>query len=314
MAHDTETPVGWRAIKAIGDAAKALVKFDYEYLRDMARKLLYALSNETAGKKRGKGSVFPVTVMKFGARDMKSFIAFILVLLTIGCVRLHQPPPLPEDTRTFEEAKAYFAQEHFQLAHDAYRAVASMPHTALAEQASFNAAFVLVYPKNPDRNYIAAKEEFSNFAQKYPLRPLADEARTWIAVLENFDQSKAHALLADIESLSKKLETLSMAQQDMRANEEKITQERDLIFIENKELGKKADDLLKEKERLLGEKAVIISERDGLEQDKIALQKKVAALTEEKDALIKAKKKLEKSLHDLTMVDVKMEKKRKKIK
>jgi hypothetical protein len=49
MAYDKETLVGWRAIKAIGLAAKALVQTDHEYLREMVRKLLWSLSDESGG-------------------------------------------------------------------------------------------------------------------------------------------------------------------------------------------------------------------------------------------------------------------------
>jgi hypothetical protein len=56
------------------------------------------------------------------------------------------------------------------------------------------------------------------------------------------------------------------------------------------------------------------SKRDGLAKDNIGLGKKIDLLTRDKEALALAKEKLEKSLHDLSMVDVKMEKKRKKVK
>jgi hypothetical protein len=49
MAYDKETLVGWRAIKAIGLAAKSLVKTDYEFLRETIRKLLWSLSDESGG-------------------------------------------------------------------------------------------------------------------------------------------------------------------------------------------------------------------------------------------------------------------------
>jgi hypothetical protein len=49
MAYDKETLVGWRAIKAIGLAAKSLVKTDYEFLRETIRKLLWTLSDESGG-------------------------------------------------------------------------------------------------------------------------------------------------------------------------------------------------------------------------------------------------------------------------
>lgn len=49
LAYDKETLVGWRAIKAVGLAARQLIKTDYEYLRETARKLLWSLSDESGG-------------------------------------------------------------------------------------------------------------------------------------------------------------------------------------------------------------------------------------------------------------------------
>ncbi len=203
----------------------------------------------------------------------------------------------------------------YEDAHDAYSYLAeTYPKSHLTEEAEFKAAYILVYYKNPDRDYDRAQREFSDFLQRYPSSTLSGQAQSWIVVLRSFDQTKTHEFMVEVESLSKKISDLWREIEDRQAAENELARERDSLLMEKEDLSKKADDLLKEKERLLGEKAVVISERDGLEQDKIALQKKVAALTEEKDALIKAKKKLEKSLHDLTMVDVKMEKKRKRIK
>jgi hypothetical protein len=49
IAYDKETLAGWRAIKAIGRVAKALVKTDDEFLRVTIRKLLWSLSDESGG-------------------------------------------------------------------------------------------------------------------------------------------------------------------------------------------------------------------------------------------------------------------------
>jgi hypothetical protein len=49
LAYDKETLVGRRAIKAVGLAARQLIKTDYEYLRETARKLLWSLSDESGG-------------------------------------------------------------------------------------------------------------------------------------------------------------------------------------------------------------------------------------------------------------------------
>ncbi|MCK9419001.1 MAG: hypothetical protein M0R70_06460 [Nitrospirae bacterium] len=49
IAYDKDTLAGWRAIKAIGRVAKALVKTDDEFLRVTIRKLLWSLSDESGG-------------------------------------------------------------------------------------------------------------------------------------------------------------------------------------------------------------------------------------------------------------------------
>ncbi len=49
LAYDKETLVGWRAIKAVGLAARALQRSDYDFLRDTCRKLLWSLSDESGG-------------------------------------------------------------------------------------------------------------------------------------------------------------------------------------------------------------------------------------------------------------------------
>jgi len=48
-SYDKETLAGWRAIKVVGLVAKALVKTDYEFLRETVRKLLWSLSDESGG-------------------------------------------------------------------------------------------------------------------------------------------------------------------------------------------------------------------------------------------------------------------------
>lgn len=49
IAYDKETLAGWRAIKAIGRAAKLLVETDEEFLRMTVRRLLWSLSDESGG-------------------------------------------------------------------------------------------------------------------------------------------------------------------------------------------------------------------------------------------------------------------------
>jgi hypothetical protein len=49
LAYNKETLMGWRAIKAIGMAARQIVDQEYAFLREMIRKLLWSLSDESGG-------------------------------------------------------------------------------------------------------------------------------------------------------------------------------------------------------------------------------------------------------------------------
>jgi hypothetical protein len=47
IAYDKDTLAGWRAIKAIGLAAREMAKTDAEFLRETCRKLLWSLTDES---------------------------------------------------------------------------------------------------------------------------------------------------------------------------------------------------------------------------------------------------------------------------
>lgn len=49
LAYDKETLAGWRAILAVGRAARELANTDREFLRETCRKLLWSLSDESGG-------------------------------------------------------------------------------------------------------------------------------------------------------------------------------------------------------------------------------------------------------------------------
>ncbi len=49
LAYDKETLSGWRAIRAIGMAARAIVHEEQAFLRETIRKLLWSLSDESGG-------------------------------------------------------------------------------------------------------------------------------------------------------------------------------------------------------------------------------------------------------------------------
>lgn len=49
LAYDKETLVGWRAILAVGEAARGLAVKDHAFLREVCRKLFWSLNDESGG-------------------------------------------------------------------------------------------------------------------------------------------------------------------------------------------------------------------------------------------------------------------------
>jgi len=243
----------------------------------------------------------------------KIMVIMMMSFLSAGCAVL-TPLPFTDDARKYQAANTFFEQGNYKDAHVAYRSLAdARPRSTWVEQSKFNAAYVLVYYKNTSKDYTKASQEFEEFLNWYPKSTLAGEANTWLDTLKMFEQTKAGELMKEVASLTTKIESVSQELLESQTNREAIMKEKDLLLIEKTNLGKKVVDLLNEKEDLIRGKAALVKDNEALGKDKAVLDKKIDSLNRERQKLIRAKEKLEKSLHDLTMVDVKMEKKRKRI-
>jgi outer membrane murein-binding lipoprotein Lpp len=239
---------------------------------------------------------------------LKVLATLLLVLILAGCASLMQNLSGGENAKKFQEAKNAYEQRKFKEAYTEYRALAeSATDPRLAEQSKFNAAYILVDNKNPDKDYIRAAREFEEFMIRYPRSARAGEAGSWLEILRQFERSRTNELLHQVDDLTKRVDDLARNLRAAQSENAEVNKERGMLLIERSRLLKKVDDLLNDKDDLLKEKAMLIKEREGL-------TKKIDMLSRDKDALVIAKEKLEKSLNDLTMVDVKMEKQRKKIK
>lgn len=248
-------------------------------------------------------------------RLVMHLLTLALVLVLASCAPLMQGLTGGEGAKKFRDAGTAVEQGKYREARASYRALAEdLSNPRRAEQAQFNAAYLLVYYENPDKDYSRAAREFEEFLIRYPSGALAGEARSWHDVLRNFEKTRTNELLKEVDTLTRNVEALTTELQNAHADGETVAKERDLLLTEKNSLTRKVDELLNDKDGLLKEKAALLKERDGLAKDNIGLGKKVDLLTMDKEALTRAKEKLEKSLHDLTMVDVKMEKKRKKVK
>jgi len=246
---------------------------------------------------------------------LKYWAALCVVSIAVGCAPFTQHPSAAGDLQKYRDAKAFFEHGKYRESRDAYRALfEAYPQSERAEEAQFNAAYVLVYYKNPDRDYAGAQHEFEKFLLRYPLSTFAGEAQSWISLIKAFDQSRVRELLSEVESLTRKIDETSKALLEAQQGESMILKERDGLMLEKNNLTGQIEELLNEKNTLLDEKASLLADRERLMTSKDDLEQKNHELMGEKEELIKAKAKLEKSIRDMTMVDVKMERKRKKMK
>ncbi len=236
------------------------------------------------------------------------FAPLFLTLMLAGCASFMQNLSGGEDAKKFQEANKSYEQGRYKEAYKEYRTLAdSSTDSRLAEQSKFKAAYILVDRRNPHKDYALSSREFEEFLIRYPRSPLAGEAGSWLDILNQFESSRTNELLEQVDDLTKRADELTKELRQARSETDAVTKERDSLLMERSRLVKKVDDLLNDKDSLLKEKASFMREQEGL-------TKKIEMLNMDKDALMVAKQKLEKSLHDLTMVDVKTEKKRKTIK
>jgi hypothetical protein len=238
-------------------------------------------------------------------------VAVAFVLLT-GCTVLRSLP-FTEDTKRYQVARTYFERGNYATAYEAFKTIADS-QSPWAEESKFNAAYVLIYHNNPRKNYMLAEKEFEIFLTRYPSSTLSGEATTWFDMLKMFQQTKAGELAHEVSLLTEKIENVMRELKKTQAEDVVLRKERDLLVSERTALAKKVDALLTEKEALIRKNTELAQDKEGLAKDKSILTKKVELLNREKSRLLEAKASLEKSLHDLTMVDVKMERQRTKLK
>jgi hypothetical protein len=78
-AYDKETLVGWRAIEAIGLAARGIIASDRDFLRETCRKLIWSLSDESGGI----GWSAPEILGEIASADPKRFKDFIPLIASV---------------------------------------------------------------------------------------------------------------------------------------------------------------------------------------------------------------------------------------
>jgi len=206
------------------------------------------------------------------------------------------------------DAERLVREGKYQQAHDEYQRIAGgAAGSPAGEEALYRSARVLLDARNPSKNYAAAVTELERYLLQYPSGRYAGDAADLIAALDFSQQARVHALLENVKALEKKLDAAANERREAAADRDRTLRERDALAARLAALVAERDELLKRQSALL-------QERNALMKDNKILRTKVETLRKENQRLLAAKGKLDKRLRDITAIDVKMEKERKKMK
>lgn len=247
---------------------------------------------------------------------MKHLLIMLLMAAAAGC-----PFPAPKgdggrDTgRSLSNVERMVREGDYQQARDEYLRIAKLaPGSPEGEEASYRAARILMASRNPGRNYAAAVTELEDHLRRYPKGGRADDAADLIAALDLSQQARVHVLLESINAYEKKVTALTNERREAAAEQERTLKERDALRTEREALTERLAALIEERDDLLQKRSALLHDRSVLAKENSSLKKRVEAMKKENEKLLAAKEKLEKNLRDITAIDVKMEKERKKMK
>ena len=248
---------------------------------------------------------------------MKNILLIVLLLASPGCLFPEQRTDGRRDAGwPLSDAERLVREGKYQQAHDEYQRIAggAGAGSPAGEEALYRSARVLLDARNPSKNYAAAVTELERYLLQYPSGRYAGDAADLIAALDFSQQARVHALLENVKALEKKLDAAANERREAAADRDRTLRERDALLAERDALAARLAALVAERDELLKRQSALLQERNALMKDNKILRTKVETLRKENQRLLAAKGKLDKRLRDITAIDVKMEKERKKMK
>jgi len=163
MAYDKDTLVGWRAIKAIGLSAKALVKTDYDFLRETVRKLLWSLSDESGGI----GWAAPEIMGEIASADPEKFSDIIPLIAEVYDI----------EEKVFRPGVLYALGKIAEVSPDLVMPFKDLIRRALSESEPLTRVFALDLLKTLKSRL--GKEDMNNLAEIMQSL-LSDHSEAWV--------------------------------------------------------------------------------------------------------------------------------------
>jgi outer membrane protein assembly factor BamD (BamD/ComL family) len=135
---------------------------------------------------------------------VRNVLVLIVVVLLYGCATT--PPAAPGPEADYQRAAVFENEKKYLKAIAAYRKIADeSPHSPLAADSLFEAAYIQAFYDNPQKDYAQALAGFDEFLKRFPQHVKARVAKNWRVVLKTIlDTKKENERLREsIEQLNK---------------------------------------------------------------------------------------------------------------
>ncbi len=149
------------------------------------------------------------------------YFCFALLISLAGCSLLENASRERAMDNALAEGNASLAQgdfgESLKAFRDVWDAAGNQPP---ADRALYGMALVYAHPQNPNRDLQKAEELFKQTLDDYPSSALAEQARIWIAVLDETEKAKQ-----EVEATRREIERFEQEAEKNRLALEKSRQE-----------------------------------------------------------------------------------------
>jgi outer membrane protein assembly factor BamD (BamD/ComL family) len=154
-------------------------------------------------------------------REYYLLAALIAFTALTGCSSMtnlsESAAPTAEGRAAFEHVNLLVSEGQYDTAYNETQKIIK-ERSGAPDVALFNLGLISAHSANPKKNYPRALSHFHTVIKEYPQSPLAEPARTWIQVLEEYQRisEEKRLLVRERESLMQEKEKLKYANEKAR--------------------------------------------------------------------------------------------------
>lgn len=153
-------------------------------------------------------------------REYWLLAALVAIAVLTGCssmTHLSEATPPAERRMPFERVNLLVSEGQYDTAYNETQKIMKEGAGA-SDLALFNLGMISANSANPKKNYPRALSHFRTVVKEYPQSPLAEPAKTWIQVIEEYQRmsDEKRLLVKEREALMQEKEKLKYANEKSR--------------------------------------------------------------------------------------------------